>query len=1448
MDLEKLAAIGLQLGFSGAELNKWIEAQQAKLRDERAAEREAAKEADERQREILQLKLKLQEGAQNMPVAANDALTAPSTSSPLNPQKLLPVFDEKRDDLHAYLQRFERVATGQDWPQEKWGLAVSLCLTGDALTVIGRMTAADSLDYQKVKKALLQRFQFTAQGYQDKFRKARAADGETGRQLAARITSYFDHWIDMANVSQTYEGLRDHVISEQFLRCCHPKLVVFLKERECKSLDELANLTDRFLEAQNLTNIGKGPDPAKESSGKPTEASRKPQLKCILCHRFGHLAPDCRNPPKQMLKCKLCGKTGHVTETCRNQHGNNKPSSSCAFSEPDSARAGARKTAKRPGGKIPCSSHHDDKNVQGTIRFLADGMPVVEGLLLGREVRVLRDTGCNTAIVRRELVPDVCLTGKKISVVLLDRSTSHLPEAIVQVNTPYFTGMLKVACMDQPLYDLVLGNLPGVRGPYDPDSDWKQATHTQVDELPAQAHPTKSPVTSRSASSSVAKTKANQQGQENIRPLYVSTTLLPDVTRAQLVEEQRNDPTLKAVFAKVNKEFKSGKGHCYDFIEDKGLLYRRYRLATGRTFKQLVTPKAFRVGILDIAHGSIMAGHQGIKRTTDRVLEEFYWPDLNGDVKRFVKSCDKCQRTTPKGKVGVAPLGNMPLIRTPFERVAVDLIGPFSPRSDRGNRYVLTLIDFATRYPDAVALPAIDAVHIAEALIEIFSRIGLPKEIVTDQGASFTSELMNEVSRLLSVKMLKTTPYHAMANGLVEKFNGTLKTMLKRMCQERPRSWDRYLAPLLFAYREVPQTSLGFSPFQLIYGRHVRGPLTVLRELWTNEGLDAETRTTYTYVFDLRNRLEETCKIAHEQLEKARVKQKTYYDRKSRPRKLCPGNKVLILLPTDSNKLLMQWKGPFQVIERKNDVDYVIDVFGKNKIFHINMLKKYEEREVTEPQQVSVVAELHENLPEEEDEVKQMPILSLYRTQFSTDVKLSPHLTAEQVQNVQALFQEYADIFSDLPGKTALVECSLRLTSNKPVHVPQYPIPLALQERVEKEVQEMLKLGIIERSQSPYHAPIVVMKKPDNTIRLCIDFRELNKILVPDCEPIPRIDVVLALVGQKQFFSKFDFTKGYWQVPMDPNSREKTAFSSMSGLYHFLYMPFGIKTAPAVFARLMRSVLGGVDNVHHYFDDVIIATDTWQEHIDTLRQVFERINQAHLTIKPSKCEIGERSISFLGHRIGETTVEPLLKTLDKILAAKRPTTKKAVQSFLGLTGYYRKFIPNYAELTKPLTDLTRKGQSHTVSWGAHQEEAFTALKKKLGDAPILLAPDLSKEFVLRTDASNTSLGAVLLQMGKGQVLHPVAYASRNLLPRETHYSTIERECLALVWAVQKFHIYLYGKPFVIQSDHQPLQYLNSAKHVNNRVLRWSLLMQEYSFTVHYIKGCDNVGADYLSRA
>ena len=197
---------------------------------------------------------------------------------------------------------------------------------------------------------------------------------------------------------------------------------------------------------------------------------------------------------------------------------------------------------------------------------------------------------------------------------------------------------------------------------------------------------------------------------------------------------------------------------------------------------------------------------------------EFYWPGITSDIKRFCRSCDICQRTVPKRQQIRAPLGKMPVIDIPFRRVAVDIVGPLVPITDKGNRYILTLVDYATRYPEAVALPSIETERVAEALVEVFCRVGFPREILTDRGAQFSSGVMAEMSRLISVKQLMTTPYHPMCNGLVERFNGTLKLMLKRLCAERPRDWDRYLGPALFAYREVPQESSRFSPFELLYG------------------------------------------------------------------------------------------------------------------------------------------------------------------------------------------------------------------------------------------------------------------------------------------------------------------------------------------------------------------------------------------------------------------------------------------------------------------------------------------------------------------------------------------------------------------------------------------------------------------------------------------------------
>jgi len=279
----------------------------------------------------------------------------------------------------------------------------------------------------------------------------------------------------------------------------------------------------------------------------------------------------------------------------------------------------------------------------------------------------------------------------------------------------------------------------------------------------------------------------------------------------------------------------------------------------------------------------------------------------------------------------------------------------------------------------------------------------------------------------------------------------------------------------------------------------------------------------------------------------------------------------------------------------------------------------------------------------------------------------------------------------------------------------------------------------------------------------------------------------------------------------------------------------------------MRKLLNGMENVDSFVDDIFVYTYTWEEHVQTLRDLFDRLRRANLTAKPVKCSVGYSNLECLGHLVsGLGQLKPHPDKVGAIKDAPRPETKKQVRSFLGLIGFYRKFVPNFAAIASPLTALTKKGQPNKVPWGVCQENAFNVLKQRLISAPILKLPELSKTFVLRTDASDTGLGAVLLQEQEGVKL-PIAYASRKLLPREQNYSVIEKECLALVWGIGKFHTYLFGREFTLQTDHQPLLYLNKAKVANARLMRWALALQPYSFRIEAIRGSENVGADFLSR-
>ena len=387
--------------------------------------------------------------------------------------------------------------------------------------------------------------------------------------------------------------------------------------------------------------------------------------------------------------------------------------------------------------------------------------------------------------------------------------------------------------------------------------------------------------------------------------------------------------------------------------------------------------------------------------------------------------------------------------------------------------------------------------------------------------------------------------------------NGILKSMLKKMCQERPKDWDRYLSAVLFAYREVPQASTGFSPFELMYGRTVRGPMQVLKELWT-ERETPDTVNTYQYVLDLRQRLESTCQIARESMNESKTVYKHHYDKAARNRKLDKGDKVLLLLPTSHNKLMLQWKGPFEVVEVTNRMDYKVKVGDRVGTYHINLLKKYEERE---EQVVSGMAIIEAETSEEcgvVDDESLIELACLQSKETYKDVQIADRLSPDQKQDVSDLLEEFQDIFSEMPGTTSLAEHKIELTTQSPVRQKQYPMPYAKRAEIADEVQKMLDAGVVEPACSEYNSPIVLVRKKDGSARFCCDFRRLNSVTKFDTEPMSNAEDIMTNLKEDKFFTKIDLSKGYWQIPVAEESKHLTAFSTSDSSYQFKKMPFGL--------------------------------------------------------------------------------------------------------------------------------------------------------------------------------------------------------------------------------------------------------------------------------------------------
>lgn len=449
------------------------------------------------------------------------------------------------------------------------------------------------------------------------------------------------------------------------------------------------------------------------------------------------------------------------------------------------------------------------------------------------------------------------------------------------------------------------------------------------------------------------------------------------------------------------------------------------------------------------------------------------------------------------------------------------------------------------------------------------------------------------------------------------------------------------------------------------------------------------------------------------------------------------------------------------------------------------------------------------------------------------------------------LLDEFRHVFAiskEEIGFSTLTCHGIDTQNHTPVRMPARRIPICYQKVIEDEIEWMLEKGIIRESASPWSAPIVMVKKKNGGHRMCVDYRKLNSVTQRDTFPLPRMDSILDSLNGNTLFSTLDLFSGFWQMPVQESDRKKTSFTTHKGSYEFNRLPFGLCNAPASFQRLMSIILSKLlgENCLCYMDDIIVLGNSFQNHLDNLKLVFQQLSKHNLTLKPSKCSLLQPEVQFLGHIVSAAGIKVDPAKVEAVKGWPNPTSKTDLKAFLGLAGYYRKFVHKFADIAAPLFRLS--GDT-TFRWDDACQSAFDSLKKKLCDTPVLSYPDTGESagrFVLDTDASNIGLGGVLSQEVGGEE-RVIAYASKTLSKSERNYCVTRRELLAVVHFCLLFRPYLLGKKFLIRTDHASLTWLRNLKDAEGQLARWILSLQEFDFDIVHRPGNNHGNADGLSR-
>lgn len=1392
---------------------------------------------------------------------------------------LVPPFRETEVD--SYFVAFERIAATLRWPNELWSLLLQCKLVGKAQEVCTALPIEQSLNYDTVKAAVLRAYELVPEAYRQKFRNHQKITSQTFGEFAREKTVLFDKWCAASRVT-TFEQLRELLLLEDFKSCVSENIVVYLNEQKVLSLTDAAVLADEFVlthktvftpslyrekhsssdfPVRNNSRVffrGKGRGENREAAlsvSRNTNVAREGERRvCFFCRDPGHLIADCKrwnqNKPPEKPKGVALVHTAPSVFNSSNLHTNLY----CPF-----IMNGSVSLSGKQGNLKPISILRDTGSVQSFI---------VESALDFSE-----ESYCGSSVLIRGI----------------ELGCVKVPLHSVYLQSDLFTGVVSLGVRAQlPIegVGLILGNdiaggevfpqpivvdKPDVSGCCEQVDVGQQFPSVFTACAVTRAQTKKFDEVLDVSETFMTDKGDRKEGMQAVSPnvcvsdqdVAVQFESMLGAGKELLAAAQKADPSLvKCLAEAVQKDEVADKDVAY--VWEDGVLMRKWSPSekdlSWKTVFQVVVPDNYREQILCLAHDHALSGHLGVNKTFSRILHYFYWPGLKKTVSEYCRSCHVCQLAgKPNQGIPSAPLHPIPIVSEPFERIIIDCVGPL-PKTKSGYQYLLTLMCAATRYPEAIPMRTIRAKNVTKELVKFFSIFGIPRVIQSDQGTNFTSKLFSQVLNCLSVKHKLSSAYHPESQGALERFHQTLKSMLRTYCFETGKDWDEGVPLVMFAVRETVQESLGFSPADLVFGHNVRGPLKLFREQ-----LLAETTpqtSVLEYVSSFRERLGRAREMALLKLGRTQSKMKTRFDKKSVYRSFQEGDLALVFLPLPGSPLQAKFSGPYTIKQKLSDTDYVIntpDRKRKTRVCHINMLKAYVMRDVTQREVVQSLPKVTDSIsaamaavycPEEDGlRMREVSCALLDNSKLLEDLMSHLCYLGEACRNdVIALIKKFPVLFSDVPSQTTVLEHDIDVGDCSPIKQNSYRVNPIKRGIMQEETAYLLEHGFAVPSSSPWSSPCLLVPKSGGKFRFCTDYRKVNSITKPDSYPLPRMDDCIDRVGAAKFVTKLDLLKGYWQIPLTARASEISAFVTPDHFLQYKRMAFGMRNAPATFQRLMRIVLAGLENCEAYLDDIVVYSSDWQQHLTSLYAVFHRLSDASLTLNLAKCEFGKAVVTYLGKCVGQGQVRPVDIKVECIIDFPAPKTKRELRRFLGMTGYYRAFCKNFAEVASPLTNLL--GQAKVFEWTSECQSAFDAVKTLMCSAPVLSAPDFSRPFKLEVDASEVGAGAVLIQEDDTGIDHPVSYFSRKFTKSQQRYSTIEKEALALLLALQHFEIYLdaCNVPILVYTDHNPLVFLFRMSNSNQRLMRWSLLIQGFNLEIRHKKGCENVLADALSRA